>query len=99
MEFPKLDQTSYFTKRTLDNRDGKTTGEIVLWRLKDEKEFKYVLDCPFCKKHSEYNNLVLEKKPYKFKCPNCQKTIRIGKLKDSIKKRRKIETKNYSKNI
>ncbi|RLG13946.1 MAG: hypothetical protein DRN66_03190 [Candidatus Nanohalarchaeota archaeon] len=93
MELPDFDKTAYFTKRSLDNREGETTGEIILWRMKGEKEFKYILDCPFCKKHTECESITFEKKPYKFRCSSCDKIIRIGKLKDSLKKRRITDKK------
>ena len=98
MELPDFENTSYFTKRTLDNREGDTTGEIILWRMKEEKEFKYILDCPFCKKHTECKSILFEKKPYKFRCPVCNKIIRIGKLKDTLKKRRKVAEKKKKEN-
>ncbi|MCK5040063.1 MAG: hypothetical protein KAR87_03785 [Candidatus Aenigmarchaeota archaeon] len=93
MELPDFNKAAYFTKRTLDDRGGGITGEIILWRMKGEKEFKYILDCPFCKEHSECESIEFEKKPYKFRCPACDKIIRIGKLKEALKKRRAIEKK------
>ena len=93
MELPDFNKAAYFTKRTLDDRAGETTGEIVLWRMKGEEEFKYIMDCPFCKEHSECESISFEKKPYKFRCPACDKIIRIGKLKESIKKRRLADKK------
>ena len=93
MELPDFNKTAYFTKRTLDNRACETKGDIILWRMKGEEEFKYILNCPFCQEHSECESIVFEKKPYKFRCSHCDKIINVGKLKDALKRRRKADKK------
>lgn len=81
------DEFLYFTQRSVYARGdkrrktwGKTKHKAKVWVFKDEPEkanVKYF--CPYC--DNKDNKQVKWKKPFKFKCDKCGKTIRVPKLK------------------
>ncbi len=83
---------SYFTKRKLQNRTGEETGEIFLWKKKDEEESSYMLKCPFCSEEQQ-GKVLLVRRPYRVKCSKCKKSITLPKLVDQAKREAKKEMK------
>lgn len=71
----------YFTRRKLENSEGKETGKVIIWRFKNDEKYKYVLLCPFCmEKQSE--EAEFKRRPYRLRCKKCGKSITIKRLKD-----------------
>jgi len=79
---------AYLTKRKLKNKEGVETGEIFLWKKKDEEESQYVLQCPFCQNEHE-GSIFLVKRPYRVRCSKCDRSITLPKIKDEGKKGKK----------
>ncbi len=80
MKFPNIGDTNYFTNRALDNEKGEPAGKIVMWRMKGEEEFRYILKCPFCG-HEQEKKEEFTKKPYRPRCEKCGKSVVIAKLR------------------
>ena len=70
---------AYVTKRKLKDKNGEMRGEVFLWRRKGEEEFNYKLKCPYCEVEQE-SSIILERRPYRVRCSNCDKSIKIEKL-------------------
>ncbi|MEE8167363.1 MAG: hypothetical protein V3T58_00635 [Candidatus Hydrothermarchaeales archaeon] len=79
---------AYLTKRKLKNKAGKETGEILLWKKKDQEESQYLLKCPFCEAEGEGSALFV-KRPYRVKCSHCGRSISLPKLTAQAKKESK----------
>ncbi len=79
-KFPNISDTNYFTNRALDNEKGEVAGKIIMWRIRGEEEFRYILKCPFCG-HEQEKKEVFAKKPYRPRCEKCNKSVVIAKLK------------------
>lgn len=79
-KFPNIEDTNYFTNRALDNEDGEIKGKIIMWRVKGEEEFHYILKCPFCG-HDQEKKEAFPKRPYRPRCDSCGKSILVGKIK------------------
>ncbi len=86
MSFPNINDTNYFTNRALDNEKGEPTGKIVMWRIRGEEEFSYILKCPFCG-HEQEKKELFPKKPYRPRCEKCNKSIVVAKLKKKKEKK------------
>jgi hypothetical protein len=80
MEYPNIDNTNYFTNRGLANEKGEKKGKIVMWRVKGEEEFCYIMVCPFCMQKQEAKRK-FEKRPYRPVCEKCGKSITVAKIK------------------
>lgn len=76
---------AYLTKRKLTNKEGEESGEIILWKKKDEEESQYVMKCPFCGVEQD-GNVLLVKRPYRLRCSSCNKSIILPKIKKEAKK-------------
>ncbi len=85
MKFPNISDTNYFTNRALDNKEGEPTGKIIMWRMKGEEAFNYILKCPFCG-HEQEKKEEFAKKPYRPRCENCNKSVVIAKIKKKKEK-------------
>lgn len=70
---------AYVTSRKLENENGEKTGTVFMWRKKGEEEFNYKLKCPHCEEEQE-SSIVFNKRPYRVRCSNCEKSILIEKL-------------------
>ncbi|MFH1126540.1 MAG: hypothetical protein V1718_00325 [archaeon] len=79
-KFPNINDTNYFTNRALENEKGETSGKIIMWRIKGEEEYRYVLKCPFCG-HDQEKKEAFTRRPYRPRCDNCGKSIAISKIK------------------
>ena len=70
----KPSECKYHTLRDLDNK-----GKVRVLVLKKDSIAKVEYICPFC---GHYGYLEKEwKRPFRFKCENCGRTIRVPKLK------------------
>lgn len=76
---------AYLTKRKLTNKEGEESGEIILWKKKDEEESQYVMKCPFCGVEQD-GSVLLVKRPYRLRCSSCNKSIILPKIKKEAKK-------------
>ncbi|HUV80662.1 MAG TPA: hypothetical protein VMW40_07585 [Candidatus Bathyarchaeia archaeon] len=74
-----FNELAYITSRKLKNEDGENTGTVVMWRKKGDEEFCYKLTCPYCATEQE-SSVVFNKRPYRVRCSNCNKSILIEKL-------------------
>lgn len=81
---------AYLTKRKLKNKEKEDTGEIIIWRNKEEEESRYVVKCPFCGDEHEGSS-VFTKRPYRIRCVACNKSIMVSKLLNEAKKDRKAK--------
>jgi len=63
----------------LKNADDEQTGGVFMWRRKGDEEFNYKLKCPYCEEEQE-SSIVFNKRPYRLRCSNCGKSIRIEKI-------------------
>ncbi len=77
----KPGEFSYLSKRKLNNRKGEETGEIFIWKKKGELEHSFSIKCPHCLSE-ENGTVVLNRRPYRLRCPNCNRSITLKKLKD-----------------
>jgi len=74
-----FNELAYITSRELKNETGENTGTVVMWRKKGDDEFGYKLKCPHCATEQE-SSVVFNKRPYRVRCSNCNKSILIEKL-------------------
>lgn len=79
-QYPKIEETNYFTNRALENEKGEKIGKIIMWRLKGEDAFHYILKCPFCAAMTERDER-FERKPYRPGCDSCGKNVLVEKIK------------------
>jgi hypothetical protein len=79
---------AYLTKRKLVNEEGVESGEIFLWKRKNEEESQYIMRCPFCQVEQE-GSILLVRRPYRVRCSSCERSITLPRLKDEVKKGRK----------
>jgi transcription elongation factor Elf1 len=78
----KPGEFTYFTKRKLQNKEGEETGEIFVWKRRGDLEHSFAMECPYCNKDGE-GTVDLKKRPYRVRCPNCNRSIMLKKLKDT----------------
>jgi len=76
---------AYLTKRKLKNKEGEESGEIILWKKKEEEESQYVMKCPFCGVERD-GSVLLVKRPYRLRCSSCNRSIVLPKIKKEAKK-------------
>ena len=74
-----INDLAYITSRKLKNDNGEKSGEVFMWRKKGEEEFNYKLKCPYCEEEQE-SSIVFNKRPYRLRCSNYEKSILIEKL-------------------
>lgn len=79
-EYPKIEETNYFTNRALENEKGEKTGKILMWRLKTSDKFHYILKCPYCGSLTEKDEM-FERRPYRPACNSCGKSVMVEKIK------------------
>ncbi len=70
---------AYLTKRKLINKEGEESGEIILWKKKEEEESQYVMKCPFCGVEQD-GSVLLVKRPYRLRCSSCDRSITLPKI-------------------
>ncbi len=78
--YPKINEMNYFTNRKLENEAGEKTGRLLMYRIKGREEFEVKMTCPFCGAQQK-QSIVFEKRPYRMKCKECEKIIKVPKLK------------------
>lgn len=89
------DALEYFTQRSIYKRGdprkknwGTTKHKVKVWVFKDEPNTANVTYvCPYC--DNEGRKQEPYKEPFKFKCDECDKTIRVPKLDKRLKKKKK----------
>ena len=80
-------EVRYHTWRKLSNRKGEIAGELRVLVLKKDGIARVEYVCPYC---GEYGYLEKEwKRPFRFKCEHCGKTIRVPKMKEQAKREMK----------
>ncbi len=82
----KPGEFAYLTKRKLENKQKEAEGEIIVWRKQGNEESEFVVKCPFCLEESS-GKTVFTKRPYRIRCPVCNRSISLSKLTKSAKKR------------
>jgi len=93
MKFPfdlksiKPGEFAYLTKRKLENKQGEVKGGIIVWRRQEEEESEFILKCPHCLEESS-GRVVFNRRPYRVRCPSCNRSITLPKLADSAKRKR-----------
>lgn len=78
----KPGEFAYFTKRNLQNKEKEDTGMIYVWKRKDDTEHQFKLGCPYCQEESD-GTIDLKRRPYRLRCPHCNRSITLKKLKDA----------------
>lgn len=78
----------YHTNRPIKNKEGKYTGAIRILVLKKDNIARCEYVCPECKVH-EYKETSW-KRPFSIKCSKCNFLIRVPRMRDEIKKERKL---------
>lgn len=78
----KPGEFAYFTKRMLRNKEGTETGSIFVWKRKTEGVHSFAMQCPHCLKEGK-GTVDLKKRPYRIRCPQCNRSIPLKKLKNS----------------
>ncbi|WP_456474574.1 hypothetical protein [Candidatus Pyrohabitans sp.] len=81
----KPGEFAYLTKRKLKNREGEEKGEIILWKRRDHEESEFALRCPFCGEENS-GAVVLKRRPYRVRCPSCNRSISLPKLANKAKR-------------
>ncbi|NOZ59502.1 MAG: hypothetical protein GXO66_08010 [Euryarchaeota archaeon] len=81
----KPGEFAYLTKRKLKNREGEEKGEIILWKRRGSEESEFLLHCPFCGEENS-GKVVLKRRPYRVRCPSCNRSITLPKLADQAKR-------------
>ena len=77
----KPGEFSYFSRRTLPNKQGEETGGIIVWKRPGDSEHSFAMECPFCLKEGK-GTVELIKRPYRVRCPSCNRSIALKKLKN-----------------
>ncbi len=75
----------YHTWRDLEDGDGNKKGEVRVLVL-DDNVARVEYKCPACGREA-YEEREW-KRPFNVKCESCNRTIRVPKLKDQIKKKK-----------
>jgi len=83
----KPGEFAYLTKRKLKDRQGEEKGEIIVWKRKEREESEFVLKCPHCQEENT-GEVVLDRRPYRVRCPSCNRSITLTKLLNQAKKKR-----------
>ena len=79
MKLPKIEELDYFTKRNLTDDEGEKKGKIVMYRLRGETEFHYMLICPYCGKEQK-GKAEFKRRPYRIECDECGRKIVVERL-------------------
>ncbi len=87
----KPSDCEYHTWRDGKNKKGEISGKLRILVLKKDHIARVEYICPEC---GYYGYLETEwKRPFSFKCEKCGYRIRVPRLKDEVKKERKLESK------
>ncbi|GBE56936.1 MAG TPA: hypothetical protein ENH13_00495 [Euryarchaeota archaeon] len=78
----KPGEFKYFSRRLLANKEGEETGSIIVWKRGGDDDHSYAMECPYCQKEGK-GTVDLKKRPYRVRCPNCNRSIALKKLKDT----------------
>ncbi len=81
----------YITNRTLLNRAGEEKGNIAVMVPNDSDTARVRYRCPECD-HSEQGEREW-KRPFSLKCSGCGFLIRLSRLKNEIKKEKRLARK------
>ena len=73
----------YFTKRKIQNNKGEETGEVFVWKRRDDEVHSFMMKCPYCQSEGD-GKVDLKKRPYRMKCTSCDRTVTLKKLKDEV---------------
>ncbi len=85
MKIPPIEELDYFTKRTLANDKGEKKGRVVMYRVRGEEEFHYMMVCPYCGKEQK-GKASFKRRPYRIECEGCGKKVLVERL---LKKKKK----------
>jgi len=85
----KPSDCKYHTWRDGKNKKGERSGKIRIIVLKKDNIAKVEYICPECGYHGYLETEW--KRPFSFKCEKCGYRIRVPRLKDEIKRERKLE--------
>lgn len=85
-QYPNIEETNYFTNRALENEKGEKAGKILMWRVKGNEKFHFILKCPACGAETEKDEL-FEKRPYWPACASCGKKYMVEKIKTKKEKK------------
>lgn len=77
----KRGEFSYITKRLLPDKEGVEKGEMFLWKRPGDAEHSFAMTCPYCLADGN-GTIELKKRPYRVRCPSCNKSITLKKLKN-----------------
>ena len=77
----------YITTRILEDEKWKFVGRVRVIKFKEESEARVIYKCPNCGFEEEKREKW--RKPFSFKCSNCNLLIRVPSLRYEIKKMRK----------
>ncbi|MEM7821266.1 MAG: hypothetical protein QXX38_00385 [Candidatus Aenigmatarchaeota archaeon] len=82
-----MSNIQYITTRILQNSSGENKGRVRVVVLKGETRAMVEYTCPEC----SYSEKKFEtwKKPFGFKCSNCNLWIKVPSLRSEIKKMKK----------
>lgn len=81
----------YHTCRDVENDEDEETGIIRVLTLKEDEVARTEYVCPECNHHA-----YLEKewkRPFSVKCEECGNRIKVPRIKDKMKRKRKKRTK------
>ncbi len=85
----------YHTWRDGKNKKGEVAGKIRILVLKKDGIARVEYICPEC---GYYDYFETEwKRPFSFKCEKCGFRIRVPRLRDELKRERKLEKKMKKK--
>ncbi len=74
-----IEELDYFTNRTFYDENGKKVGYVKVWVFKGEKIANVKYKCPYCGFEGELQKEW--KRPFRFRCQNCGKSIKVPRLK------------------
>lgn len=77
----KPGEFTYFSRRNLANKEGEEKGGIIIWKRQGDEEHSFVMECPYCLGEGG-GKVSLKRRPYRVRCPSCDRNIALKKLKD-----------------
>ena len=78
----KPGEFKYFSRRLLKNKEGEETGSMIVWKRGGDADHSFIMQCPYCLEEGQ-GTVDLKKRPYRVRCPSCNRSIALKKLKDT----------------